>query len=222
MRRLTPIVPPLGAIPKFPSETGLTKPVLLDSSGDITSPSIMDAMKGTNFIAGLRWLRGEGLDEAYLDGLTPSVRATITSIAAGDWIPLETCLVHYAALDALALSFERRIGFGADVSRFLNGLVLGTIARLAGKVGVSPLMPLSRAAGMFARSFRGGAIATYQLGPRSAMFEVQGCKFAVSPCHRDNVHGALIDGARPFAEEVRVVEITSKRTPTSYAFRFDW
>ena len=95
----------------------------------------MDGMRGTNFIAGRRWLRDQGLEARYLGALTVAVREAITGVGASAWLPMSVALPHYEALDALGLSFEQRVEFGASVSRNVNGVVLNTIARLAGTVG---------------------------------------------------------------------------------------
>jgi hypothetical protein len=195
---------------------------LLDSEGDLAHPSTMDGMRGTNFIAGRRWLRDHGLEARYLDALPSSTREAVLAAEASAWVPMSITLPHYVALDALALSFELRLEMGASISRSINGVVLTTIARLAGSAGLSPLTPLSRAAKLFARNFRGGAVGVFQTAPTEARFEVHGAPVAVSACHRDNLLGALLDGARPFAADVRVTELTTRRTPTSYAFRMRW
>ena len=196
--------------------------ILLDSEGDLSRPSTIDGMRGTNFIMGIRWIREQGLERRYLDALSPSLRAVVLAADASAWLPMSVALPHYEALDALALPFEQRVAFGASVSRSVNGVVLATIARLAGKVGLSPLVPLARSAKLFARNFRGGAVGVYQTAPTEARFEVHGAPMAVSACHRDNLLGAVQDGTLPFAAGVQVNEIVPRRTPTSYAFRIRW
>ena len=182
----------------------------------------MDAMRGTNFIAGRRWLRERGLEARYLELLPPDVRPTVLAVDATMWVPIDVAVPHYAALDGLGLSHEQRLQLGADVSTQINGVVLSTIARLAGRAGLSPLTPLSRAAKLFARNFRGGAVAVYQTAPREARFEVKGAPMATSANHRDNLCGALIEGSRPFAPRVQVQEILSMRSATTYAFQLRW
>jgi len=195
---------------------------LLDSEGDLARPSTMDGMRGTNFIAGRRWLRENELETRYVDGLPAGSREAVLAAEAAAWLPMSLALAHYVALDALELSFDQRLELGASTSRSINGVVLTTIARLAGRAGLSPLTPLSRAAKLFARNFRGGAVGVFQTAPTEARFEVHGAPVAVSTCHRDNLLGALLDGARPFAADVRVTELSARRTPTSYAFRMRW
>jgi hypothetical protein len=195
---------------------------LLDSEGNLASPSMMTGMRGTNFIAGRRWLREQGLEARYLNALSTSVREAVLAADATAWLAMDVAVPHYESLDALGLSYEQRLEFGASVSRNINGVVLNTIARLAGSAGLSPFVPLSRAARLFARNFRGGAVGVYETGPSEARFEVYGAPMAPSTCHRDNLIGAMIDGARPFAADVRVTEIVAQRTATSYAFRLRW
>jgi hypothetical protein len=195
---------------------------LIDFEGNLRDPSLCDAMRGTNFIVGRRWLGDHGLEQMYLDALAPPVREHVLGAVASEWVPMDIVLAHYVSLDALPLSHEQRIELGASVSRTINGVVLATIARLAGTMGLSPFVPLARAAKLFARNYRGGAVAVYKVGPNEARFEVLGAPMAISSCHRENVEGALFDGARPFAAHLRVTEIASRRTSLSYAYRLRW
>lgn len=196
--------------------------VLLDSEGDLARPVAVDAMRGTNVVVGLGWLRERALEERYLVALGQEMRNAILSVGAMDWVPLPIVEAHYAGLDSLGLSFDDRLELGASASRHVNGVVLRTIIQLAGKLGVSPFTPLARAAKLFARNFRGGAVAAYKVGPTEARFEVLANSLAASACHRDNLQGALLDGTRPFASDVRVTEIVAKRSRSSYAFRIKW
>ena len=195
---------------------------LLDSEGNLHAPSMMDGMRGTNFVVCLRWLREHQLEAQYLAALPASTREAVLGADVSSWLPMSVALPHYVALDALPLTYEQRVEFGASVSRSINGVVLATVARLAGSIGLSPLTPLARSAKVFARNFRGGAIGVYKVGPSEARYEVLGAPVAISPCHRDNICGAILDGARAFASDVRVSELPQKRTPTSYAFRIRW
>ena len=195
---------------------------LLDSEGNLQAPSEMDGMRGTNFVVGDRWLREHGHYTQYWEALPEPTRAIVRTVDVSSWLPMSVALPHYRALDALPLSYEDRIAFGASVSQSVNGVVLSTVARLAGSIGLSPFVPLARAAKLFARNFRGGAVGVTKVGATEARFEVLGTPLAVSACHRDNIGGALLDGTRTFAADVRVTEIATRRTPTSYAFRIRW
>lgn len=195
---------------------------LLDSAGDLKAPRAMDAMRGTNFIAGRRWLRDHDLELRYLSALPAAARSAIELMDAADWAPMEVVIVHYAALDSLETTYEERLALGGWVSGHINGVVLSTVARLAGSVGLSPFVPLSRAAKLFARNFRHGAAAAYKVGPTEARFEVHGCPMASSVSHRDHLLGALLHGAKPFAADVHVSELSARRTATSYALRLKW
>lgn len=203
-------------------EEGCLSNDVLDSEGNLDAPSMMDAMRGSILIVALKWLRAQRLEEAYLAALPAHAKQTLLAADVTTWIPMDVTLIHYAVLDSLGLSLEQRIEYGASVSRSVNGVILSTVARLAGSVGLSPFTPLGRSAKLFARGYRGGAVAAIKTGPSEARFEVLGCPIAHSACFRDNIAGALLDGSRPFAAHVVVSEITARRTSTSYAFRIRW
>lgn len=195
---------------------------ILDSAGSLAAPSTCDAMRGSNIVVGRRWLRERQLEHAYLAALGDRDRDAVVAVGAADWVPLSLVMAHYDALDALPIGHEERVDFGGAVSRTINGIVLTTVARLAGRAGLSPFVPLSRAASIFARNYRGGAVGVYRTGPTEARFEVLGAPMATSITHRETVEGALLDGGRPFSSLLAVTEILGRRTASSYAFRLRW
>jgi hypothetical protein len=195
---------------------------LLDAEGDLRAPREVDAMRGTIIVSTFRWLRERDLEQRYREALEPSARTTLFEASAMDWIPMSFGLAHYAALDAMSLSHELCIALGGDVSHAINGAFLNTVARLAGNLGASPFTPLARAAKVYARNFRGGAIAVFRVAPNEARFEVRGAPMARSRVHCDTIEGSLLDGCAPFASTAKVSEITASKSPTSYAYRIRW
>jgi hypothetical protein len=195
---------------------------LIDSEGDLRAPRDVDAMRGTILVSTFRWLRERDLETRYREALDPAARPVLLETAAADWVPIALGLAHYDALDSLALSHDVCIALGADVSHTINGVFLNTVARLAGTLGATPFTPLARAAKVYARNFRGGAIAVSRVADTEARFEVRGAPMARSRVHRDTIEGSLLDGCLPFAANAKVSEIIASRSPTSYAYRIRW
>lgn len=195
---------------------------LLDSEGNASSPSAVEGLRGAVLRTTIRWLIDHHYGDRYHAALLPKLRERFEHVVASDWVALDEVHAHYGAVESLNLSDDAVRGMGGDVSDTVNGIVLGTIARLAGSAGASPLLPLGRGAKLFARSFRGGATAIHRTGAREARFETFGQPFASVRIHRLTVEGAFVRGLTPFASTVRVSEIAARRTERSYALRIFW
>lgn len=195
---------------------------LLDSEGDLAAPRVADAMRGTILVSTWRWLRERGHEARYQAALPPGSRDAILAATAIDWVPMESALAHYDAIESMGLGHEATIDLGADVSRAINGVFLTTVARLAGSLGATPITPLSRASKIYARNFRGGAVAMYRVAETETRLDVRGVPMARSKVHRDTIEGSLLDGCRPFAAGTKVSEIVSMRSDTTYGFRIRW
>ncbi|CAN5159776.1 hypothetical protein BH09MYX1_BH09MYX1_07080 [soil metagenome] len=195
---------------------------LIDSEGNLASPGTVDAVRGSVVLITIRWIQEHGSGERYRARLPEATRNVFDHAVASDWLSVPHVTEHYRAIESLEMADDRVRLMGGDVSDSVNGVVVKTIARLAGKAGASPSLPLSRSAKLFARSFRGGAAAAYAVSPREVRFEVHGSPFAVWRVHRLTLEGALLHGLLPFARTVRVNEIPPRRTPSSYALRIVW
>lgn len=195
---------------------------LIDSEGDLRAPREADAMRGTILVSTFRWLRERDLEDKYRAALEPETRDALYETSATEWVPMSRALAHYDALDAMSLPHELCVTLGGDVSHAINGVFLNTVARLAGNLGATPFTPLARAAKVYARNFRGGAIGVFRVAETEARFEVRGAPMARSRVHRDTIEGSLLDGIRPFAAGAKVSEIVNARSPTSYAYRARW
>jgi hypothetical protein len=174
------------------------------------------------FAATRSWLKARSLEDDYLRRLPDDTRKAIVDSVASQWVPLEHAVAHYRTLEAMSLSHDTCVKLGGEVSRSINGIVLGTLGRLAGGLGASPTIPLGRSAKLFARNFRGGVVRVHRVADTEVRFEVSHCPLATSSAHRDTVEGSLLDNVQAFASSVRVREMTERRTPTSYAFRIRW
>ncbi len=80
------------------------------------------------------------------------------------------------------------------MARSLNGVLLNTLAKLAGTVGASPVASLSRASKMFAPAYRGGATRVARVAEAEAWFEIRETPLAPFVSHRDSIVGAVRDG----------------------------
>lgn len=185
-----------------------------------TSP--VTAVRGFVFLSGQKWMAERGLLARHNALLPPAVRARAASATATDWIPLEDALAIYAACDALNLSVDEQIELGRAVSRANNGIVIRTMANLAGKIGVSPWVALRSVDRLWLRNNRGGGVAVFKVSERVARLEFWQVPMAQSPFFVTSMRGAIAIGMEDFCERVLIVDMPELLTADSFALRVVW
>jgi hypothetical protein len=180
------------------------------------------AVRGFVFLSGMRWMAERGLFERHQALLSPEVRQLSSSATATDWIKLEDALAIYAACDALNLSVDEQIDLGRTVSKANNGIVIRTLANLAGKMGVSPWVALRSVERLWLRNNRGGGVAVYKLGERIARLEFWNVPLARSPFFVTSMRGAIAAGMDDFTDRILIVDVPELLTSESFALRLVW
>jgi hypothetical protein len=167
----------------------------------------VDAVKGFVFVSGIRWMERHGVIEQYTQHLPEHLRASMHMLGASAWVPLEDSLAVYAACDALALGFEEQIDVGRFVATANNGVVVSTVLRLIGPLG-SPWLALSHTERLWHRSNRGGGVAVYKLGERSARLDFFKVPLARSRFFVVSMRGAVAAGLEAFCDRCVVTELS--------------
>jgi hypothetical protein len=185
------------------------------------TPSV-DAVRAFVFLSGQRWMQEKGVADRFAELLPAHLADGLTTTTATEWVSLEDALAVYAALDQLGLTPAEQVDLGRAVSAANNGVVITTISRLAGRVGVSPWFVLQHANRAWQRSNRGGAIAVYKTGDKSARLEFWQVPLARSPFFVTSMRGAIAVGIEPFCERVLVTEVAGHTTADGFALRVAW
>jgi hypothetical protein len=180
----------------------------------------VSAVRGTLLLIDWRWLREHGLFDAYAAALGSS--RSLLDADAADWVPFALGRQHWAALDALELPREQVVDMGTHMGEHAHNIVLATLVRLAGKLGMSPWPALGQCHKLWMRSWRGGGMAAYRTGPHSARVEVLQASVVGARAFRVGVTGTIVAGISPFCQRPVVVEDAEARTPTSMSLRVSW
>jgi len=182
----------------------------------------VDAVRGFVFLSGLAWMRKHDHTDRFVGLLPARMRDAVGMMTATEWIPLEDALEIYAACDALGLSVEEQIDIGRTVSSANNGVVITTIVRLIGGLGATPWLGLRHADKVWRRSNRGGAIAVYREGPRTARLEFWRVPLAASRFFVTSMRGAIAVGLEALCERVFVSELPEHAASDGFALRVVW
>lgn len=162
-----------------------------------------------------------GVAERYLELLPDDLRARARLMTAAEWLPLDEALTAYRACDELGLSIADQLDLGREVAIANNGVVISTIVRLLGQLA-SPWLAMQHFDRAWARSNRGGAIAVYKIGERSARLEYWQCPMARSPFFVTTMRGVVSAGLEPFCSRINVVELPARTTDDGFALRVSW
>jgi hypothetical protein len=182
----------------------------------------LDAVRAFVFLSGQKWMAEHGLVERHQALLPETLRGRIGTLTATEWVPLSEALAVYAACDALQLSLDQQIELGRAVSRANNGIVIRTMANLAGRLGITPWIALRSVDRVWQRNNRGGGVAVYKLGERVARLEFWQVPLAQSPFFVTSMRGAIAVGLEDFCERIVVTEIPELHTADSFALRLVW
>jgi hypothetical protein len=180
----------------------------------------VEAVRGTLLLIDWRWLRENALFDAYRSALGPGDALLATT--ASEWVPFPAAMAHWRALDSLQLSPSREHEIGKFLGEHVHHIVLGTLVRLAGQVGVSPWVALGQCGKLWQRSWRGGALTAYRQGPTTARLELLNAPVVASHAFRHGVTGTVLAGIAPFCTRPIVTERSEERTSTSIVLRASW
>jgi hypothetical protein len=180
----------------------------------------LEAVRGTIFILDWLALREQHLFDDYERHLGKG--HALFAATAFDWVPLPLVINHYHALEACHPSPAAAREVGRFVGDQVHGKFLGTLVRLAGRLGVSPWVALRQSYKLWTRSWKGGAPIVTRVSEAVARFEVAGVPFVDSTFFRNSFMGAVEVGIEPFCKVPAVTEIEADRSATSFAMRVGW
>jgi hypothetical protein len=203
-------------------QSGSDAPIHAPAGGSRARTRRLDAVRGFVFLSGQKWMAEHGLLERHQALMPDEVRARTATATATDWIRLDDALSIYRACDALGLPVDQQIELGEAVSRANNGIVIRTLANLAGRIGLSPWVALRSIDKVWQRNNRGGGIAVFKLGERSARLEFWQVPLAQSPFFVTSMRGAIAAGLEMFAERLLVTELPDHLSPDGFALRISW
>ncbi|MFO0660403.1 MAG: hypothetical protein U0165_11320 [Polyangiaceae bacterium] len=197
------------------------EPLYTLPTSQFTTPPLV-AAKGSVLFTTWKLYRERGWFSRYVDALPRQYRDNVMSTSVADWVPLPHLQAHYDACEALNLSIDEQIEVGRVVADAVHGAFLNTLSKMAGKLGISPWIPLAQCNKLWQRSWQGGAMMVYRCGERSARLELWSVAVAQSSFHRVSMRGATLAGVEPFCGHLDIFEIPEKRTHNSYALKLVW
>ena len=181
--------------------------------------------KGVLFPAQLAYLRETGYYDDYAGRITPAHRDTIGQALASTWVPVESVLAHYQALDGLGLTDSQMGRMCEPLGANVYQTVFAALLRVARNAGVAMRIwaVLSQTDRIVARLYHGGGCAVTKVGPKDAVLELRGVPFAESRSFRQ-AHCAFVRGVLHLTVRSCLVRDTPAREPKSdrYPISISW
>jgi hypothetical protein len=170
----------------------------------------------------LNALRERGHYEAYLKHLPPEHKDAILNTVAAIWLPVDVCLAHYRACDALDLGRHEAWEIGMEVTRKVHGTSLALAFRLAKQVGVTPWTILAQMPRLWERVWRGAGISVEKRGPKEALLEVIQWQPAAIPYVRMTMPAVVHGIVELFCKKAFVSEVPKMCTDKALGMRLQW
>ena len=179
-------------------------------------------VRSTLVSASLMAMTSRGLSDAYFAKLPPALHATVRTLVAGAWVPLEIAQAHYQAVDALGLSAQDAFAIGGEVGDRVQASLLGVVFRLAKGTGATPWSAIRMYPRLWDRVFQGGDNRVVSLGPKEARIENYGVGLCRYQYFRNAWRGLVCTGMSLFCRKAFVHEVVAQTTSTKFVFRASW
>jgi hypothetical protein len=179
-------------------------------------------VRGTVVLGSQKALRTRGLYGRYIEAVAPAFRDELNSMTGNRWVPMDVCLAHYLACDAMALEKGTIFEIGGDAGRFDTETMLSNVFKLTREVGVTPWTAFPHTNRLMARTWRGSTAGVFKTGPKEARVEWIGQPAAVIPYFRHGFGGFIHGIITLFCRLGYVREVPSLCTATTLGYRVSW
>jgi hypothetical protein len=179
-------------------------------------------VRGTLIAASLRVVRERECLNEYLARLPKEHHAKVLQSVAGEWVTIQVGMAHYEAMESLGFSVLDQLTIGRDTALRIQGGVLGTLARLATNVGVTPWVAIEQFQRLWDRLLQGGSAAVYKVGAKEARLECHGVPMARFAYFRNGWRGMIAASCEMFAKKAYAQELTAFGGSSAVAYRLAW
>jgi hypothetical protein len=172
----------------------------------------------------ITYLEKAGYLAEYLKHLPEQHHEPLVRGLATSWVPSESVLAHYAALDALCFTDAQLAGMTESLAPTLYQTVFAALLRITrATVDAGPWGGLNQSARVASRIYQGGGLTVTQVGPKDALHEHTGMPFADSHTFR-HAHCTFIRGVISMSTKACIVRDVPLRVPRTerYVVSISW
>ncbi len=184
--------------------------------------TLANQVRSTLLCAALQTLDKHGLLPRYRAEIDPAFEATMFSLTAGVWLPIDVALKHYAACNRLRLDHAVIEDIGNSVGQRVQKSVLQVLVRVSREAGATPWTALTRVPRLNELYWRGGAFEVLKLGPKDARMEWLGQPCAETEYYRTSFSGFVRGLLDLFCTRAYVRPIRERCSPTTISLKISW
>ena len=178
--------------------------------------------KSTWLTASLETLRARGHFDRYVANLDREHHDAVLHAISGNWLPVNVCLAHYRACDALHLTTAEQMLMGRGVLSRLQKTLFSVAFRVAREAGVTPWPLLKTFPAEFEKQWRGGACGIFRIGPKDARMELIGFPAASISYARVGLRGLALGLCELVCARCYVHDVAEGCDESSLAYRIAW
>jgi hypothetical protein len=163
-------------------------------------------------------LKRRDLTTGYFAHLDERYRAVIKETVAATWLPADVAIAHYRAIDALGLTPDEQYKMGEEVPiRVYSGFI-----KLARAAGATPWTAAAHLGRLWDRSWIGGGIGVFRLGPKEGRIEIVGVPVCGISYVRHAMRGSYRAAASLFCTRAYVRDVPRLCTSSTLAYEISW
>lgn len=163
-------------------------------------------------------LKRRDLLRGYFERLDRRYRAVIEETVAATWLPADVAIAHYQAIDALGLPPEEQHKMGEEVPI----RVYSTFIKLARAAGATPWTAAAQLGRLWDRSWTGGGISVFKLGPKEGRIEIVGVPVCGIPYVRYAMRGSYKAAVSIFCNRAYVRDVARLCTSSTLGYEISW
>jgi hypothetical protein len=196
--------------------------VLVALPGSRAQVGVATQVRSTLLCAALQTLDKHGLLARYRAEIDPAFEATMFSLTAGLWLPIDIAVKHYAACNRLRLENPLIEDIGNSVGQRIQKSVLQVLVLVSREAGATPWTALSRVPRLNELYWRGGAFEIIKTGPKDARMDWLGQPCAETDYYRTSFSGFVRGLLDLFCTKSYVRPIRERCGPTTISLKISW
>lgn len=219
---LAPFRPFLISMPSLAEKRSPAREMVVSLRHAVDKVPAVTRVRSTLLRSSLMALERQGLTDAYRENLPAEVRDEILGVVPGTWVEIGLAMAHYRAIDSLQLKLADQLALGGAVGTSVQGLLVGTMMRVARGVGLTPWTGVGQYARIWDRLFVGGDLEVEKVHRAEAVVTMYGLRLFGVPYFRVAMRGLQQTGLSAIwtSRKAHVVEAASSETMLSC--RISW
>jgi hypothetical protein len=186
-------------------------------------PAVCTHIRGTMIINSLTTLRnGERIDE-YFAKLPAEHHHAVHEVSVQSWVSVELAIAHYDAMGSVYLDPAEQVQNGRLAAERTQNSHLRTVIRTLSATGTVDMWDvLGRVPNLAARTFLGGGVTVFRVGPKDGRIEFRGFPFYKAGYMHNSTQGTFQAAFALLSSRIYLKQDPRFRSEDSMALLISW